>query len=131
MFQTERQSSKMSADKESSITLNQTQQSPQPAGETTKEPNGEEKGNEKGGEGAVMEYTENEVRSRSQDVNKYSYRCLRRLDIDFFSSPRLIVRGIWRGDVLELQAKRRVEGTWVEWIMRNMTENSAWTRLNI
>ena len=102
----------------------------------------EEKGNEKGGEGAVMEYTkvvgmvdncakyfENEVRSRSQDVNKYSYRCLRRLDIDFFSSPRLIVRGIWRGDVLELQAKRRVEGTWVEWVMRNMTEKTTVLRV--
>ena len=36
----------MSADKERSITVNQTQQSPQPAGEATKELNGEEGGHE-------------------------------------------------------------------------------------
>ena len=53
-------------------------------------------------------------------VAKYSYRCLKRLDRDFFSSPRLIVRGIWRGEGLELQAKRRTEGTWVEWILKGM-----------
>ena len=51
---------------------------------------------------------------------KYSYECLKSLDRDFFSSPRLIVRGIFRGEGLELQAKRRTEGTWVEWILKVM-----------
>ena len=52
--------------------------------------------------------------------DKFSYRCLKRLDRDFFSSPRLIVAGIWRGEGLEMQAKRRTEGTWVEWILKVM-----------
>ena len=52
--------------------------------------------------------------------DKYSYSSLKMLDRDFFSSPRLIVRGIWRGDGLELQAKRRTEGTLVEWSLKTM-----------
>ena len=53
-------------------------------------------------------------------TDKYSYTQLHTLDRDFFSSPRLIVRGIWRGEGLEFQAKRKTEGRWVEWILNIM-----------
>ena len=87
----------------------------------------------KGGEGALITNdaaggdqtgqieVSKSVDSSDEDYeDKYSYRCLKRLDRDFLSRPRLIVRGIWRGEVLELQSKRRTEGTWVEWIMKDM-----------
>ena len=61
--------------------------------------------------------------SDEEFYDTFSYRCLKRLDRDFFSSPRLIVTGIWRGEGLQLQGKRRTEGTWVEWTLKSMKTN--------
>ena len=74
---------------------------------------------------------ENQGGSSSDDdfEDKYAYRCLKKLDRDFQSSPRLIVRGIWRGDVLELQAKRRTEGTWVQWVIKDMKKKKTVLRI--
>ena len=54
---------------------------------------------------------------------------LEKLDRHFQESPRLIMRGICRGEVLELRAKRRTEGTLVEWKMINTREKT--TVLNV
>ena len=45
---------------------------------------------------------------------------LKQLDRDYICSPRLIVRGVYVGEVLRLVVKRKTEGTLVDWAMYNM-----------
>ena len=44
---------------------------------------------------------------------------LQQLDRDFICSPRMIVRGVYTGEVLKLVVKRKTEGTYVDWAMYN------------
>ena len=44
---------------------------------------------------------------------------LQQLDRDYICSPRLIVRGVYSGEVLKLVVKRKTEGTYVDWAMYN------------
>ena len=44
---------------------------------------------------------------------------LQQLDRDFICSPRMIVRGVYTGAVLQLVVKRKPEGTYVDWAMYN------------
>ena len=48
---------------------------------------------------------------------------LHQLDQDYLCSPRLLVRGIYDGDVLQLVVKRKTEGTYVDWAMFNTRIN--------
>ena len=45
---------------------------------------------------------------------------LKQLDRDYICSPRLIVRGVYVGEVLRLVVKRKTEGTLVDWALYNM-----------
>ena len=45
---------------------------------------------------------------------------LQQIDRDYICSPRLIVRGVYVGEVLKLVVKRKTEGTYVDWAMFNM-----------
>ena len=44
---------------------------------------------------------------------------LKELDRDYVTSPRLIVRGVYKGDVLKLTVSRKTDGTYVNWFMVN------------
>ena len=44
---------------------------------------------------------------------------LKKLDRDYVTSPRLIVRGVYKGDVLKLTVRRKTDGTYVNWFMVN------------
>ena len=48
---------------------------------------------------------------------------LEKLDRDYLCSPRLIVRGVYNGEVLQLTMKRKTEGTFVDWSIMNMRYN--------
>ena len=48
------------------------------------------------------------------------YKFLQQLDPDFACSPRMICRGIYTGDVLKLEVKRRTEGNLVHWVIFDM-----------
>ena len=48
---------------------------------------------------------------------------LKKLDRDYLCSPRLIVRGVYNGEVLQLTMKRKTEGTFVDWSIMNMRYN--------
>ena len=44
---------------------------------------------------------------------------LKKLDRDYMTSPRLTVRGVYKGDVLKLTVRRKTEGTFVDYFMVN------------
>ena len=44
---------------------------------------------------------------------------LQKLDRDYLASPRLVVRGVYKGDVLKLTVRRKTEGTYVDYFMVN------------
>ena len=48
---------------------------------------------------------------------------LKKLDRDYLCSPRLIVRGVYKGDVLQLIIKRKTEGRFVDWSIMNKMKN--------
>ena len=50
-------------------------------------------------------------------------RFLQQIDRDYICSPRLIVRGVYVGEVLKLVVKRKTEGTYVDWTMFNTNMN--------
>ena len=45
---------------------------------------------------------------------------LQQIDKDYLCSPRMIVRGVYSGEVLKLIVRRKTEGTYVDWSMFNM-----------
>ena len=45
---------------------------------------------------------------------------LKKLDRDYLCSPRLIVRGVYSGEVLQLTIKRKTEGRYVDWSIMDM-----------
>ena len=51
------------------------------------------------------------------DSRTFGYKCLEKIDGHFVESPRRIVCGIWRGETMELVARRKPEGTLVEWTL--------------
>ena len=51
--------------------------------------------------------------------NNFGFKFLRKIDEHFCESPRLLMRGIWRSDELELQVKRKTEGVLVQWLLTN------------
>ena len=61
--------------------------------------------------------------SSQESYDNIGLQLLRQLDRDFLSSPRLIVRGVWRGDNLELVANRRLEGNLVHWTLTYIPKN--------
>ena len=48
------------------------------------------------------------------------YNFLQKIDPDFACSPRMIARGVFTGEVLKLEVKRRTEGNLVHWVMFDM-----------
>ena len=72
------------------------------------EPRGQE------GEGGDQDETEEGEEADS------GARFLQQIDRDYICSPRLIVRGVYVGEVLKLVVKRKTEGTYVDWAMFNM-----------
>ena len=50
---------------------------------------------------------------------KSGEECLRVIDKNFISSPRMVVRGRYRGEGLELIVRRKTEGTYVSWVLFN------------
>ena len=70
------------------------------------------------------------VGSQGNFSENYGETILRKLDLDFEQSPRLLVRGIWGGDILELHARRRTEGQQVEWEIQNRRDNTTVLRVN-
>ena len=48
------------------------------------------------------------------------FQYLKALDPDFMASPRLLVRGIYKGQVLELVVRRKTSGMLVSWTMSEM-----------
>ena len=44
---------------------------------------------------------------------------LQKLDRDYLASPRLVVRGVYKGDVLKVTVRRKTEGTYVDYFMVN------------
>ena len=53
----------------------------------------------------------------ANDSRTFEFKFLEKLDRHFLESPRIIVRGIWRGETLELVARRKTHGTSVEWTL--------------
>ena len=72
------------------------------------EPRGQE------GEGGDQDETEEGEEADS------GARFLQQIDRDYICSPRLIVRGVYVGEVLKLVVRRKTEGTYVDWAMFNM-----------
>ena len=64
-----------------------------------------------------------EGESSDDSYNLIGLRFLKHLDQDFTSSPRKIVRGVWRGDNLELVARRKTEGNLVHWTLTYLPQN--------
>ena len=77
-------------------------------------------------EGEDSREVHNPPNSDLDQSKTYGYRCLEKIDSHFVESPRLIVSGIWRGETLELVARRKPEGTLVEW---TLTERRCKTRI--
>ena len=48
------------------------------------------------------------------------YNFLQKIDPDFACSPRMIARGVFKGEVLKLEVKRRTEGNLVHWVLFDM-----------
>ena len=92
-------------------------------------PAGENVQSYEGGEDAVVANDAAGGLGGSFFQESFGQKFLEKLDRHFQESPRLIMRGIFRGEVLELQAKRRTEGTLVEWKMINTRTNT--TVLNV
>ena len=67
--------------------------------------------------------------SQGTVCDMYGESILRKLDINFEESPRCVVRGLWRGDCLELQAKRHTEGHHVQWKLINKRDNTTVLRV--
>ena len=42
-----------------------------------------------------------------------------KINRDFLASPRMLVRGVYKGQRLELTVQRRTEGRLVSWIMKD------------
>ena len=55
---------------------------------------------------------------------KSGARFLQQLDRDYLCSPRLIVRGEYTGQVLKVIAKRKTEGTMVDWTIFDMNKKT-------
>ena len=71
-------------------------------------------------------YSEEEHLSASSDelYCDMGRSLLEKLDRDFLCSPRKIVRGVYRNEVLKLVVKRKVgEGNLVEWILTDTNRN--------
>ena len=76
-------------------------------------------------EGGDEDNAEVEVKVDGNDEEGVSgAKFLNQLDKDYICSPRLIVRGVYVGDVLKLVVKRKTEGTYVDWTMFNTNQNT-------
>ena len=51
------------------------------------------------------------------------FKFLQQLDRDFLCSPRMIVRGVYTGEVLKLVVRRKTEGNLVHWALFDMKRN--------
>ena len=77
-------------------------------------------------QGDDEEVGECEADSSEEELDNYEesdnigFKSLRKLDRDFHTSPRMLVRGVYRGDVLELIVRRKTEGNLVSWTLREM-----------
>ena len=80
--------------------------------------NDEEEKQEGGGE-CEGDCSEEEV-DDYEASDSIGIKLLENLDCDFYASPRMLVRGVYRGDVLELTVKRRTDGNLVSWTLREM-----------
>ena len=60
---------------------------------------------------------------RTPAYDNYGSKFLKNIDKHFAESPRLLMRGIWRSDELELQVKRKPEGVLVQWLLTNTRSN--------
>ena len=76
-------------------------------------------GKEEEGERFVEDLSEDELEIEETMGDKF----LRKLDRDYVTSPRLIVRGVYKGDVLKLTVRRKTEGTYVDYYMVNSNTN--------
>ena len=63
----------------------------------------------------VMDEVVEEDDEDNEDEICDGFRFLKQLDPDFICSPRMIVRGIYTGEVLKLVVKRKTEGNLVHW----------------
>ena len=61
----------------------------------------------------------NQVDAESEEAN-CGAKFLQQLDIDYLCSPRMVVRGVYIGEVLKLIVRRKPEGTYVDWTILNM-----------
>ena len=57
----------------------------------------------------------------ADDEVKSGAKFLQQIDKDYLCSPRLVVRGVYTGEVLQLIVKRKTEGTYVDWAIVNKT----------
>ena len=57
------------------------------------------------------------------DEVKSGAKFLQQIDKDYLCSPRLVVRGVFSGEVLQLVVKRKTEGTYVDWAITNKKTN--------
>ena len=66
----------------------------------------------------------NEVDEEVEEINSGA-KFLHQLDRDYICSPRMLVRGVYKGEVLKLVVKRKTEGTYVDWTIFNMKKNKV------
>jgi len=66
----------------------------------------------------------NNVSEESEEDDELcdGFKFLQRIDRDFLCSPRMIVRGIYKGEVIKLEVKRRTEGNFVHWALFDMSK---------
>ena len=70
-------------------------------------------------EGEKVIERDNQANEECEEANSGA-TFLQQLDRDYLCSPRMIVRGVYVGDVLKLIVKRKTEGTYVDWTIFNM-----------
>ena len=70
------------------------------------------------------EYNLNVSEDKKEDKDEIcdGLQFLKQLDPDFVCSPRMIVRGIYSGEVLQLVVKRKTEGNLVHWALFDMKQ---------
>ena len=62
---------------------------------------------------------DDQVDDKGEEANSGA-KFLQQLDRDYLCSPRMVVRGVYVGEVLKLIVRRKTEGTYVDWTILNM-----------
>ena len=64
-----------------------------------------------------------QVHEEGEEINSGA-KFLQQLDRDYLCGPRMLVRGVYEGEVLKLTVKRKTEGTYVDWTILNKKTNT-------